>query len=61
MMSLLRTARILTRNTISIRKQAAAASAVIPKCYFSAEPQANNNDDVPLIPGIGRGKTSTGL
>ena len=35
-----------------------------PRCYFSAEPSmaaAATHDDKPLIPGIGRGKTSTGL
>ena len=35
-----------------------AARALPSARYFSAEPAA---DDEPLVPGIGRGKTSTGL
>ena len=32
------------------------------RCYFSSEPSISTaQDDKPLIPGIGRGKTSTGL
>ena len=67
MMSLLRTTRILTRNTV--RRQGAVAvttasntnNRCVPKCYFSAEPSAMEENIKPLIPGIGRGKTSTGL
>ncbi|KAL7434099.1 hypothetical protein ACHAXH_005329 [Discostella pseudostelligera] len=53
------------RELVSQRQRQQATTNLLnqhQRCYFSAEPStAAHQDDKPLIPGIGRGKTSTGL